>query len=156
MIPRRYALIVGALRPGKWPDESVAATLIEISNRSCRLITAWKPETGDEFELTLPKATTASRALTVGGHVVRVGDGPGRDSHTLTLRFDRPMSAQIRTELSGVVKLWSVGPPVSSTGGAESALKKPPHAYPVPVEVDRDKAPSVRVQVEILDSRGPK
>jgi len=141
----------------------LAATLMEISNRSCRLLASSKLKTGSELELTLPETTTASRPLTLAGRVIRSGSGPSPDCQSVTLIFDHPMSSETRTELNGVVNLWSVGPPADASdgSGSKSSLEAPhssrvPMTAPttVPVDVDPGAATSVRVPVEIADSQG--
>ena len=147
---------------GSDPAE-LAATLMEISNRSCRLLASSKLKTGSELELTLPETTTASRPLTLAGRVIRSGSGPSPDCQSVTLVFDHPMNSETRTELNGVVNLWSVGPPADATDrpGSKSPRDSPPSftgpvggPVDVPVDVDPGAATSVRVPVEIAESQG--
>lgn len=162
-------IVVGspvALSTGGSDPTELAATLMEISNRSCRLLASPKLKTGNELELTLPETTTASRPLTLAGRVTRSGSGPSPDCQSVTLVFDHPMSPETRTELNGVVNLWSAGPPADATDrpGSKSARDTPPSStgpvdvpvdvpVNVPVDVDPGAATSVRVPVEIAESQ---
>jgi len=92
-------------------DASMPATLMDLSGRSCRLLVPQKLALGTALALALPETTTGSRTLTLDGRITRLSEDLGENVHSLTLAFDSAMSPDARAELSGVVNLWSVGPP---------------------------------------------
>ena len=161
----RARIVVGspvALSTSGSEPAVLAATLMEISNRSCRVLASSKLKTGSELKLTLPETTTASRPLTLAGRVIRWGSGPSPDCQSVTLIFDHPMSSETRTELNGVVSLWSAGPPGDATDrpGSKLARDTPPSStgpvngpVDIPVDVNPGAATSVRVPVEIAESQ---
>ncbi|MCS5638500.1 MAG: hypothetical protein NZ990_18445 [Myxococcota bacterium] len=106
-------------RPGD-RGNSIPATLMDISARTCQLLVPTKMDTQARLELTLPETATRGKTLTLEARVQRVCADLGGGFRTLVLDFDHAMGPDTRAELNGVIQLWSAGPACSPDGGLEA------------------------------------
>ena len=105
------------------PGNSLPATLMDISARSCQLLVSTKMPTRAGLELTLPESATHGRTLTLSARVQRVCADLGGGFRTLVLDFDEAMEPGCRAELMGLIQLWSAGPPSSLDASTEPAVE---------------------------------
>lgn len=136
-------------------DTALPATLMDLSSRSCRLLVPQKLAVGTGLALALPEATTGSRTLTLDGRVTRISEDLGEKVHAVTLAFDTRMSPDERAELSGVVNLWSVGPPSPSADQArvlplDEEIRTP--GEPRRIQVSEEAGPALQVPVTVEES----
>jgi hypothetical protein len=99
------------ISPDDAKGEPLRATLIDISLRSCQLLVPRKIEIGSALSLTLSATTTAGKPLTLNGRITRLSEDLGEAIYAATLTLDEAMAPDTRAELTGVVNLWSIGPP---------------------------------------------
>ena len=93
------------------PGNSLPATLMDTSARSCQLLVSTQMPTRARLELTFPESATHGRTLTLLARVQRVCADLGGGFRTLVLDFDEDMESGCRAELMGLIQLWSAGPP---------------------------------------------
>ena len=142
--------------PGADP---LPATLLDLSCRGAQLLVPQEFTRENTFDLVLPRSITANRPLTLRARVKRISDRPGGGVHALMVGFDEAMKPDIRADLTGVVKLWAVGPP-SGSKDRQTARddSNSPATSPRPpglgIRVQHVKTPPVRISVP--DTRTPK
>jgi len=127
----------------------VAATLIDISNRGCRLAAAIPFQMDARVTIDLPAGATGEDMLALEGTVARVGlDGAGPFArHAASVIFDDDMDESVRARLGGVINRWSMGPPSMTDPRDRAELPLPPcpsRAIPG-LTLDDETDPSVRV-----------
>jgi hypothetical protein len=118
-------------KTGFWRQKG---TLIDLSPRGCRLLTAKPVKEKSEISIQISKEMAGGRALELVGHAVRVapaeGEIGGLGQTVVGVRF-APLEGEPRDRLRAVLTERVFGPAVLSAPVATPAT--PPAAVPVPV-----------------------
>ncbi len=122
-------------------DESIPATLMNLSFRGCQLLVPRRLSLDSELSLTLSETTTTGRPLTLKGRVTRISEDLGDSVHEATVTLNEDSAPLTQAELAGVVNLWSLGPP-SRPGESD------PHESPREGSIAAMAAESIRVAVD--------
>lgn len=111
------------LRGGLFPR---AATLTQLSEKGCGLISDRKLDVGDRTTLVLPPGLTDAEALSIEGRVVASfpSDAAGGGAHEISVAF-RPPNRSVRERLQAVMAAHSVG-----SGALRPVRDQPPKATP--------------------------
>lgn len=124
-------------KTGFWRQKG---TLIDLSPRGCRILTAKPVKEKSEISIQIPKEMAGGRALDLVGHAVRVAPADremGASGQTVVgVRF-APFEGEPRDRLRAVLAERVIGPAVLSAPVASPA--SPPVAVPVPSAAMRTK-----------------
>jgi c-di-GMP-binding flagellar brake protein YcgR len=118
-------------KTGLWRQR---ATLVDLSLRGCRLLTAKAVKDKSAISVQIPKELAGGRALELAGHAVRVTtaerEGGGSGEHSVGIRF-APLAADTRNRLKAVLAERVLGPAVlPEPVAAPPAPTRPPAARP--------------------------
>jgi len=129
-------------------DNERDATLMDISNRGCRLVGARPFELGSAISIELDGPATGDGPLSLGGHVARVSKDSTRGDdaiHAASVIFDE-MDESMQVRLGGLINRWSMGPPsVSDPADAEVELPPCPSRVIPGLTLDDETDPAIRV-----------
>ncbi|HPG25437.1 MAG TPA: PilZ domain-containing protein [Myxococcota bacterium] len=93
--------------------ESISATLVDLSNRGCRIRTGSPSAFSEHVAFTLPASLLEGHddgPLSLSGRVVRVATDAETGQRTLAIVFDADLSEEMRTRLTALINLWAAGP----------------------------------------------
>lgn len=137
--------------PGGAPrDRNV--TLIDISNRGCRLVgsACFDIDEAISIDLRAPVHAGASvrDVLTLSGRVARVSDETGDRGapHAASVIFDEDMPESTRTRLGDLINHWSMGPPAIAEARDAGPPLPPCKSRAIPgLTLDDETDPAIRV-----------
>lgn len=129
-------------------DAAQSATLMDISNRGCRLIGERTFQLGSPISIELTAQATGDQPLSLVGRVARVstdGTRGGTHVHAASVIFDELDDSQ-QMRLAGVINRWSMGPPsVSDPADADVELPACPSRVIPGLTLDDETDPAIRV-----------
>lgn len=129
-------------------DDEREATLMDVSNRGCRLVGARPFELGSAITIQLDDAATGDGLLSLSGHVARVSADSTRGDeaiHAASVIFDE-MDESMQVRLGGLINRWSMGPPsVSDPADADVELPPCPSRVIPGLTLDDETDPAIRV-----------
>jgi hypothetical protein len=92
---------------------SVPGTLIDLSNRGCRVLTSTPLEANTRVDIELPPMAGKTQSLHIPAEVARLGapttDADGRSLWGAAVIFDEDMPEEARTALGGLINQFSIG-----------------------------------------------
>jgi hypothetical protein len=129
-------------------------TLIDLSNRGCRLQTSAPFSVGDPVEFTVPsdqQEASEDSPLTLRGRVRRLVSGNDSDPRMLAVVFDSDLSQKTRTQLTRVINHWASGPQSMGSSAHAGAPRIPACQLPsIPdLMLDDETDPPVHARSEI-------
>ena len=129
-----------------------SATLGELSPRGCGLITTKLLAEGDILKITLPRALTGGKALTLEGRVVGVQSAPKGESrgHAVGVVFTQP-SRSILGRIQSIMSAHALGITAPSLSGQRSTT--PQKTKPSAI-LDRRNTPRKHYKESLLAQKG--
>lgn len=128
------------------------ATLMDISNRGCRLVGDAPFELGSRITIVLPASATGGAPVTLMGNVARASE----EKEEAGLRavaaviFDDDMDDDERIALGGVINRWSMGPPSIGTTTHDGPALPPCESREIPgLTLDEETDPPIRVGASV-------
>ncbi len=133
-------------------DDARTATLMDISNRGCRLVGEQPFQLGAQVSIELTGQATGDGPLSLTGHVARVGGDAARTGvgmHAASIIFDE-MDEGMQVRLGGLINRWSMGPPsVSDPMDAGIELPACPSRAIPGLTLDDETDPAIRVGEQV-------
>lgn len=109
--------------------EMPPTTLVDLSNRGCRLHTTESFSVGQMLAFTIPPAAEGwdgdDAGLTLRGRVRRIVHESDAGGQTIAMTFDEDLPQSVRTGLTRLINRWASGP-LSIAGPAERGAPKIP------------------------------
>lgn len=105
--------------------EHADATLVDLSNRGCRIQTRSPLAVGDPVRLSIPASSLPEAGdgpLPLSGRIRRVAQREGSDRRTYAIVFDPDLPAAIRKRLTSAINCWASG----EAEGAHAARAEAP------------------------------
>lgn len=93
--------------------DGAQTTLVDLSNRGCRLQTTSSLTIGDPIAFTIPPDDQVwgdAEPLSLRGTVRRLVREPGEDASMLAILFDADLTQRDRTRLTALINHWASGP----------------------------------------------
>lgn len=142
-------------------DHRSDTLLMDLSNRGCRLQTQADLNDGDAIQFSIPadhEATGVDEALTLSGHVRRIGFVHGSPWRTLAIAFDADMPEEDRIRLTALINRWAGGPNSRLPSDAEAAPTIPACTLPslpdLTLDDETDPPVSARSEIRVRLSEG--
>jgi hypothetical protein len=128
-----------------------SATLAELSQQGCGLVTSQLLAVGDVVKVILPSSLTGGKALTLEGHVVGVQRTPKGESrgHSVGLAFTHPSRATLK-RIQSIMSAHALGITATGLSDQRNAAAAKPRLSAI---IDRRRAPR-KAYTQSLLARG--
>jgi hypothetical protein len=139
-------------------EESRSTTLVDLSNRGCRLVSNRPFEVGMLLSFGIPGSGAGSEPLQLQGRTARISTTPGSAGETLhsaALIFEPEPDRRTRTRLAALLNSWATGPDSLSITLESVAPLPPCESSEIPgLTLDDETDPAVLAGVEVALSLG--
>jgi c-di-GMP-binding flagellar brake protein YcgR len=109
-------------------------TLVDLSNRGCRLRTSKRFRVDEPIRFTIPATAEdwdgEPSGLPLRGRVRRIVEQSGTNGQTVAITFDPDLPQKIRTSLARLINLWASGPRSVAPTNPSTAPSIPPCRLP--------------------------